>query len=46
MTSVSISWPSGSATEEVVRSGKSTAGHQRYVCSHCRTTWQRQSAYT
>ncbi|WP_143565512.1 IS1 family transposase, partial [Shigella flexneri] len=19
--------------------GKSTAGHQRYLCSHCRKTW-------
>ncbi|HII0079832.1 TPA: IS1 family transposase, partial [Klebsiella variicola] len=19
---------------------KSTAGHQRYLCSHCRKTWQ------
>ncbi|WP_354002257.1 IS1 family transposase, partial [Shigella boydii] len=25
-----------SATEGVVRNGKSTAGHQRYLCSHCR----------
>jgi transposase-like protein len=24
----------------VVRNGKSTAGHQRYLCSHCRKTWQ------
>ncbi|OZZ53148.1 hypothetical protein CDA35_27020, partial [Klebsiella pneumoniae] len=22
--------------------GKSTAGHQRYLCSHCRKTWQLQ----
>ncbi len=29
-----------SATEGVVRNGKSTAGHQRYLCSHCRKTWQ------
>ncbi|WP_162535398.1 IS1 family transposase, partial [Escherichia coli] len=21
------------------RNGKSTAGHQRYLCSHCRKTW-------
>ncbi|WP_373426340.1 IS1 family transposase, partial [Escherichia coli] len=21
---------------------KSTAGHQRYLCSHCRKTWQLQ----
>ncbi len=25
-----------SATDGVVRNGKSTAGHQRYLCSHCR----------
>ncbi|WP_410316419.1 IS1 family transposase [Klebsiella pneumoniae] len=40
MASVSISCPSCSATEGVVRNGKSTAGHQRYLCSHCRKTWQ------
>ncbi|WP_353953998.1 IS1 family transposase, partial [Shigella sonnei] len=36
MASVSISCPSCSATDGVVRNGKSTAGHQRYLCSHCR----------
>ncbi|WP_141034828.1 IS1 family transposase, partial [Salmonella enterica] len=41
MASISISCPSCSATEGVVRNGKSTAGHQRYLCSHCRKTWQR-----
>ncbi|BED04091.1 transposase [Escherichia coli] len=25
---------------------KSTAGHQRYLCSHCRKTWQLQFTYT
>ncbi|WP_348917969.1 IS1 family transposase, partial [Escherichia coli] len=30
MASVSISCPSCSATDGVVRNGKSTAGHQRY----------------
>ncbi|MDS0567998.1 hypothetical protein NOI56_26485, partial [Escherichia coli] len=35
-----ISCPSCSATDGVVRNGKSTAGHQRYLCSHCRKTWQ------
>jgi transposase-like protein len=30
----------------VVRNGKSTAGHQRYLCSHCRKTWQLQFTYT
>ncbi|WP_407232624.1 IS1 family transposase [Escherichia coli] len=34
------------ATEGVVRNGKSTAGHQRYLCSHCRKTWQLQFTYT
>ncbi|MCZ5672188.1 IS1-like element transposase [Escherichia coli] len=24
----------------------STAGHQRYLCSHCRKTWQLQFTYT
>ncbi|WP_324254963.1 IS1 family transposase, partial [Klebsiella pneumoniae] len=33
--SVSISCPSCSASDGVVRNGKSTAGHQRYLCSHC-----------
>ncbi|ELT0936080.1 IS1 family transposase, partial [Escherichia coli] len=40
MASVSISCPSCSATDGVVRNGKSTAGHQRYLSSHCRKTWQ------
>ncbi|WP_349018621.1 IS1 family transposase, partial [Citrobacter freundii] len=30
MASISISCPSCSATEGVVRNGKCTAGHQRY----------------
>ncbi|WP_146626506.1 IS1 family transposase, partial [Shigella sonnei] len=46
MASVSISCPSCSATDGVVRNGKSTAGHQRYLCSHCRQTWQLQFNYT
>ncbi|MCU6466980.1 IS1 family transposase, partial [Escherichia coli] len=29
-----MSCPSCSATDGVVRNGKSTAGHQRYLCSH------------
>ncbi|MGK6928268.1 IS1 family transposase [Escherichia coli] len=42
MASISIRCPSCSATEGVVRvTAKSTAGHQRYLCSHCRKTWQR-----
>ncbi|STF54955.1 IS1 orfA [Escherichia coli] len=46
MASVSISCPSCSATDGVVRNGKNTAGHQRYLCSHCRKTWQLQFTYT
>ncbi|WP_139336014.1 IS1 family transposase, partial [Shigella sonnei] len=49
MASVSISYPSCSATDGVVRNCKSTAGHQRYLCSHCshcRKTWQLQFTYT
>ena len=46
MAYISISCPSCSATEGVVRNGKSTAGHQRYLCSHCRKTWQLQFTYT
>ncbi|WP_353953988.1 IS1 family transposase, partial [Shigella sonnei] len=46
MASVSISCPSCSATDGVVRNGKSTAGHQRYLCSHCRKTWQLQFTYS
>ncbi len=34
MASVSISCPSRSATDGVVRNGKSTAGHQRYLYGH------------
>ncbi|MFB4752188.1 IS1 family transposase [Enterobacter hormaechei subsp. hoffmannii] len=45
MASVYISCPSCSATDGVVRNGKSTAGHQRYLCSHCRKTWQLQFTY-
>ncbi len=45
MASISISCPSCSATEGVVRNGKSTAGHQRYS-AHCRKTWQLQFTYT
>ncbi|WP_249925907.1 IS1 family transposase [Escherichia coli] len=46
MASVSISCPSCSATDGVVRNGKSTAGHQRYLCSHCRKTWQLHFTHT
>ncbi|MDO1728446.1 IS1 family transposase, partial [Escherichia coli] len=46
MASVSISCPSCSATDGVVRNGKSTAGHQRYLCSPCRKSLQLQFTYT
>ncbi|WP_336313907.1 IS1 family transposase, partial [Escherichia coli] len=38
MASVSISCPSCSATDGVVRNGKSTAVPQRYLGSHCSKT--------
>ncbi|MDU9600820.1 IS1 family transposase, partial [Escherichia coli] len=44
MASVSISCPSCSATDGVVRDRKITAGHHRYLCSHCRKTVQLQLA--
>ncbi|WP_308460846.1 IS1-like element transposase, partial [Klebsiella pneumoniae] len=46
MASVSVCCPSCSATQGMVRNGKSTAGHQRYLCSHCRKTWQLTFTYT
>ncbi|MGS6200867.1 IS1 family transposase, partial [Enterobacter hormaechei] len=46
MASVSISCPSWSATDGVVRNGKTTAGHQLYLCSDCRKTWQLQFTFT
>ncbi|WP_350224653.1 IS1 family transposase, partial [Escherichia coli] len=42
MASVYISCNSCSATYGVVRKGKSTARNQRYLCNHCRKTWQQQ----
>ncbi len=46
MASVSISCPTSKATDGVVRNGKSTAGQQRYLCSHSRKTRQQQFTYT
>ncbi|MGA0506739.1 IS1 family transposase, partial [Escherichia coli] len=40
MASVSMSCRSCSATDGVVRNGKSTAGHEGYLCSRCGKTWQ------
>ncbi|MDO1940971.1 IS1 family transposase, partial [Escherichia coli] len=42
MVSFSIRCLSCSATEGVVRTGKCTAGLQRYLCSHCGKTCQLQ----
>ncbi|WP_369010634.1 IS1 family transposase, partial [Mycolicibacterium mageritense] len=46
MACFSICCASCSATEGVVLNGKCTAGHQRYLCSICRKTWQLQFTYT
>ncbi len=45
MASVSISCPSCSATDGVVRNGKSTADISA-ISAHCRKTWQLQFTYT
>ena len=37
--------PACSATKGVVRNGKSTSGHQRYLCQHCRKRWQLSFTY-
>ncbi|TMQ91997.1 IS1 family transposase, partial [Escherichia coli] len=39
MASISISCRSCSATEGVVRTGKSTSGPQRYLCPQCGISW-------
>ncbi|TXR01250.1 IS1 family transposase, partial [Escherichia coli] len=46
MAYISIRCPSTSPTQGVGPNEKSTAGHQRYLCSHCRKTWQLQFTYT
>ncbi|WP_363217058.1 IS1 family transposase, partial [Shigella flexneri] len=46
MASISIRFPSCSATEGVVRNGKSTAGHPRSLFSPCRKTCPLQFTYT
>ncbi|MDO1951646.1 IS1 family transposase, partial [Escherichia coli] len=46
MASLSIRCPSCPATDGVVRNGKSTAGPQRYLCSHCPKTWPLPFTYT
>ncbi|AJA70931.1 transposase (plasmid) [Pantoea sp. PSNIH1] len=46
MASLSISCPSYSATEGMVRNSISTAGYQRYLCPHCCKTSQLQFTYT
>ncbi|RDT05584.1 hypothetical protein DXF84_27595 [Escherichia coli] len=37
--SISISCASCSSTDGLVRYCKFCAGHQLYLCSHCRKTW-------
>ncbi len=46
MASISVSCPACTGTEGVLRNGKSTAGHQRYLCKQCRKTWQLTFTYT
>ena len=46
MASISVRCPACIETEGVVRNGKSTAGHQRYLCKQCRKTWQLTFTYT
>ncbi|PJW97572.1 IS1 family transposase, partial [Escherichia coli] len=46
MAYVSIRCPYCSATDGVVRDGKSIAGQHSYLCSHCRKTLQLQVTYT
>ena len=46
MAPISVLCPSRSVTKGVVCNGKSTAGHQRYLCKQCRMTWQRTFTYT
>ncbi|WP_238734501.1 IS1-like element transposase, partial [Escherichia coli] len=46
MASISIRCPSCSATEGVVRNGKSTAGFFFFFFFSCRKTWQLQFTYT
>ncbi|MDO1780563.1 IS1 family transposase, partial [Escherichia coli] len=46
MASASIICPSCPATAGVVRTVQTTAGHQRFLCSHCRKTWPLQFTYT
>uniref|UniRef100_UPI001115038F IS1 family transposase n=1 Tax=Escherichia coli TaxID=562 RepID=UPI001115038F len=46
MASVSISCPLLLATYCVIRRGKSYAGHQRSISSHCRSSWPIEFTYT
>ncbi|WP_425291771.1 IS1 family transposase, partial [Escherichia coli] len=45
MASVSIICPSFSSTHGVVRNRRRTAGHHRYICSHCRDISQHHILY-
>lgn len=46
MASTSVRCPSCAGTEGIVRNGKSTAGHQCYLCKQCRKTWQLTFTYS
>ncbi|XNM90187.1 IS1-like element transposase [Escherichia coli] len=46
MASVSMMSLSCSATDGRRATAKAPPGHQRYLCSHCRKTWQLQFTYT
>ena len=46
MASIYVGSPSSAVTEGVDRNGKSTAGHQHYLCRQCRKPWILIFTYT
>lgn len=46
MASIYVGSPSCAVTEGVDRNGKSTAGHQHYLCRQCRKPWILIFTYT
>ncbi|MCY0264542.1 hypothetical protein LAD59_22435 [Klebsiella pneumoniae] len=46
MASIYVGSPSCAVTEGVDRNGKSTAGHQHYLCRQCRKPWTLTFTYT
>ena len=46
MASIYVGSPSCAVTEGVDRNGKSTAGHQLYLCRQCRKPWTLTFTYT